>query len=197
MEIPNGYHALPQGKIAAIVTYLEMTAPPALFENPAPEGFTVEHVRNAELGWYRGLFRRIGEDWLWFSRLVLSDSELRAIIDHPSVDLHVLKRHGTDAGLLELDRRVPGEVELAFFGLTKEVIGKGAGRYLMGEAIRMAWAHKPSRFWLHTCTLDSPQALGFYQKAGFRPYKRAIEVADDPRLTNKLPREVASWFPVL
>lgn len=197
MQIPDGYHPLAPGKIASIVTYLEMTSPPAATDFPPPPGYAVVKVERADLTWYRSLFRRIGENWLWFSRLILSDDRLREILHHPLVDVYVLRHGETDAGLLELDRRTPPEIELMFFGLTQEAIGKGAGRYLIQEGIRMAWSHSPSRFWLHTCTLDSPQALGFYQKAGFRAYKRAVEVADDPRLTGKLPPTAGAWIPTL
>jgi hypothetical protein len=59
------------------------------------------------------------------------------------------------------------------------------------------WVHKPQRIWVHTCTSDHPAALGFYRKMGFVPYKRAIEIADDPRLTGELPRTAAGHVPVV
>jgi GNAT superfamily N-acetyltransferase len=76
-------------------------------------------------------------------------------------------------------------------------IGKGAGRLLMNEAIRRAFARPAQRFFVHTCTLDSPGALTFYMRSGFTPYRRAIEVADDPRLHGFLPREAAPHIPLL
>jgi len=51
--------------------------------------------------------------------------------------------------------------------------------------------------WLHTCTLDSPAALTFYMKCGFRAYKRGIEVADDPRLRGLLPLDIAPQIPII
>ncbi|MCS7026813.1 MAG: GNAT family N-acetyltransferase [Bryobacteraceae bacterium] len=197
MEIPNGYHVVGAGKIASIVTYLQMTSRPEEVDPQPPAGCHLQRVKQMDLTRYRALFRRIGENWLWFSRLVLSDEELRSILHHPKQELYVLSQDGEDVGLMELDRRVAREVELAFFGITPERTGQGLGKYLIQEAIRLAWQGDTVRFWLHTCTLDSPQALGFYQRAGFRPYRRAIEVADDPRLTGKLPRHVASWYPIL
>ena len=102
-----------------------------------------------------------------------------------------------DVGLLELDFRTEGEVELAFLGLVPGFIGQGAGRFLMNEAIARAFARPIRRFFVHTCTLDAPGALAFYLRSGFTPYKRAIEVADDPRLLGFLPRESAPHVPVL
>ena len=71
-------------------------------------------------------------------------------------------------GLLELDRREPPDIELAYFGVTPELTGQGAGRWLMHQAMTLAWRHRPRRFWVHTCTLDHPGALPFYIRSGFR-----------------------------
>jgi GNAT superfamily N-acetyltransferase len=81
--------------------------------------------------------------------------------------------------------------------LTQEWIGKGAGRFLIQHAIREAFRLQPQRLFLHTCTLDHPGALTFYRKAGFRPYKRAIEVAPDPRLNGIVPGSAAPQIPIL
>jgi GNAT superfamily N-acetyltransferase len=193
----NGYHDLPAGKIAAVVTYLEMTEPPAPREVPAPDGLELRRVQEPELDWYRDLYRRIGTDWLWFSRLVMPDEEVLAIIRHPQVEVYALARDGHDEGLLELDRREPPDVELAFFGLTPALVGQGAGRWLMARALQLAWRHRPRRLWVHTCTLDHPKALGFYRRSGFTAYKRAVEVADDPRLLGLSPRDAAPWLPLI
>jgi len=147
---------------------------------------------------YRDLYARVGaEDWLWFSRLGMPPAALEAIIRHPKVEIFVITRDGRDEGLLELDLRVAGECELAFFGLTKALLGQGAGRTLMTAAIDRAWSHPIRRFWVHTCTLDHPDALSFYIRSGFRPYRRQIEIADDPRLTGVLPDTAAPHVPII
>jgi len=68
---------------------------------------------------------------------------------------------------------------------------------LLAHCLPLAWEHHPQRVWLHTCTSDHPSALAFYQKIGFVPYKRAIEVADDPRLNGEMPRTAAPHVPIL
>jgi hypothetical protein len=50
--------------------------------------------------------------------------------------------------------------------------------------------------WVHTCHFDDPRALAFYQRSGFRPYKCAIEVGDDPRLNGTMRRDAAPHVPV-
>jgi GNAT superfamily N-acetyltransferase len=193
----NGYYDLPPGKIAAVVTYLEMTERPAPRPVPALPGLSLRRVERPELGWYRDLFRRVGSDWLWFSRLVMPDDEARAAIGDPAVEVYALGCEGRDEGLLELDRRARDEVELAYFGLTPGMVGTGAGRWLMDRAIELAWRPETRRFFVHTCSLDHPAALAFYVRSGFRAYKRTVEVADDPRLVGHLPETAAAWLPLI
>ena len=193
----DGYHELPAGKLANIVTYLEMRTPPPPATDPTAAGYAIRRVTKPDLGWYRRLYRAIGEPWLWFSRLRLSDDELGAILHHPAVDVFALACDGEDQGLLEFDRRDLPDIELAFFGVTPSLIGKGAGRALLAHGLPLEWQHHPRRVWLHTCTADHPSALAFYRKMGFEPYKRAIEIADDPRVTGEIPREAAPHVPIL
>ena len=198
MTIPDGYTDLPPGKIASIVTYLEMRQPPRTPPAAAPPGLFVRRVENPGLNWYRELYRAVGQDWLWFSRQRMSDAELAELIHHPQVEVYALSANSEgDKGLLELDRRSVSEVEIAYFGLTADTLGRGAGRYLLDQALATAWASAPQRVWVHTCTLDHPRALAFYLNAGFVPYKRALEVADDPRLTGQTPRTAAPHVPII
>jgi hypothetical protein len=37
----------------------------------------------------------------------------------------------------------------------------------------------------------------FYQRAGFRAFRRQVEVEDDPRLDGTAPRDVARHVPVI
>lgn len=196
--LENGLHDIAAGKMAVIVTYLEMHAAAAITPRNLPEGVSFQQVTAPDPDWYRDIFRRVGSnDWLWYGRLGLDDAGLRAIIHDKDVMVFTLTRDGMDEALLELDFRKSGECELAYFGLTSKLIGTGAGRYLMNQAITQAWAHDIKRFHVHTCTADSPQALGFYQRSGFTPYKRQVEVDDDPRTNGLLPRTSAAWFPAL
>jgi GNAT superfamily N-acetyltransferase len=192
----DGYTSLPPGKIATVVTYLEMLGRPAIAPTRKPDTWTLQRI-DGDHQRYRALFRRVGEPWLWFSRAVMTDEKLASILDDPEVEAYALHDGTCDVGLLELDFRAGEEVELAFLGLVPGFIGQGAGRFLMNEAIGRAFAKPIRRFFVHTCTLDSPGALPFYIRSGFTPYRRAIEVVDDPRLLGLLPLEAASHVPVL
>lgn len=196
--LPDGYSAVPAGKIANVVTCLEMAEkPPARPARPAEPGLAIERWENPDLTEYRALFRAIGEEWMWFSRLVMPDEELRAILCHPEVHVYALTDGARRIGLLELDFRTEGECELAFFGLVSDAIGQGAGRMLMNAAIDKAWARPIRRFWVHTCHFDHPGALSFYQRSGFRPYAFMVEVTDDPRLTGQMRRDSARHVPLI
>ena len=73
------------GHIATVVTYLEMRERPGLRPMPATSLRLVRWVAT-DLDKYRTLFRRVGEPWLWFSRLILDDGSLSAIICNPRVE---------------------------------------------------------------------------------------------------------------
>jgi GNAT superfamily N-acetyltransferase len=197
MNLSDGYHHVPGGKLAAVVTSLEMLAPVAARTERADEPAELLRVARPEPDWYRDLFRRIGMPWLWHSRLALSREQLAAILQHPDNEVYVLTVADRQEGLLELDFRVAGECELAFFGLAEKLQGRGAGRWLMNRAIERAWARPIGRFWVHTCTLDHPAALEFYMRSGFRAYARQVEVFDDPRLGGLLPSTAAASIPLI
>lgn len=194
--LTDGYHDVPLGKLAMVVTHLEMREAAPLRDVLAPEGVALRAL-TPTLDWYRDIFRRVGQDWLWFGRLTKTDAELQALLSDADTQFFTLTKDGSDEALLELKFTADGTCELAYFGLTPALIGSGAGRYLMNHAIRAAWARPISRFHLHTCTLDSPQALSFYIRSGFTPFKRQVEVADDPRLIDLLDKDAGAHVPTI
>jgi GNAT superfamily N-acetyltransferase len=126
---------------------------------------------------YRSLYDAVGRPWHWVDRKRLSDDELARILGDPAVEVHVLRVGGEPAGYAELDRRVAGEIELAYFGLMPAFVGQGLGGYFLRWAVARAWSYAPRRVWVHTCTLDHPSALPCYLRAGFREYARAVHGA--------------------
>ena len=191
------YQPLPGSELAAVVTYLEMRSPPAQDVPPSP--LSLKRIESPEPDAYRALFRLVGAPWLWFSRLIMDDPQLAAIIRHPAIALYaVIDERDRDVGMLELDFREAGQCELSFIGLIPELSGKGHGRWLLAEAVRRAWARDGvARLHVHTCSLDHPAALSAYRRSGFTPYKRAIERFPDPRLLGVLPKDCAPQIPLL
>lgn len=195
--LPQGYSALPPGTIANVVTCLEMRERPPEAAHQQSAGLTLQRWTDVDLDSYRDLFRRVGEDWMWVSRLLMSDAELEAALGRPGVELYVALSDGKPSGILELEFSNARECELVFFGLVPEVIGKGAGRWLMQQALTKAWDRPIDRLWLHTCHFDHPSALTFYRRSGFTPYATFVEVTEDPRLTGKMRRDAAPHVPLI
>ena len=97
------------------------------------------------------------------------------------IEIDVLYAHGAPAGYVEFDKRRLPDVEIAYFGLLPEFIGQGLGGYFLRWALHRAWQLQPGRVWLHTCSLDHPNALNNYQKAGLLPYRQETVHITDPR----------------
>jgi len=194
--LEEGLHGVPAGHTASVVTYLEMRSQ-APARPCADLPLRLQRVMRPDPDWYLRLFRRVGDAWLWFGRLEMARSELERLLEDPLVHVHAVMDGAAELGLLELDFRVQGQCELAYFGLVPEAVGGGAGRWMMNEAIRMAWAEGITRFHVHTCTLDHPGALAFYRRSGFMAYKREIEIAPDPRLIGLIPESAAPHVPLI
>jgi GNAT superfamily N-acetyltransferase len=178
------------------VTFLEMRERPSR-ASLTPNRVSLRSVQTPDLNWYRALYRRAGAPWLWFSRLEMTDEQLAAVLNRSTNELFIAEHKGSEIGMVELDRSQPPDVEITFFGLFSEAIGKRLGRPFMTATLGRAWNDSVRRVWLHTCNLDAPAALSFYVKCGFSPYKQAIEVADDPRVCGILPEETAPHVPII
>lgn len=176
---------LPPGKLLQVITYLEMGAPPG--QRPSqvnPEGIRVARSVHITADFYRHLYQSVGKPWLWYERNHLTDPALDRIINHPANHLYILYVGDKAAGFAELDFRRPPDLELAYFGLMPDQIGKGYGRLLLKSAIEMGWKLGPDRLWVHTCNHDHPYALTLYQEEGFIPYHKEEIIIDDPRMSD-------------
>lgn len=156
-------------------TYLELATPdafrPAFGSFP---GIRLERVPHPDPALYRTCYRTVGEAFHWRDRWDWTDAEILTHLAQPGITFHVATRNGALAGWYEL-RRVPDEnsVEVAYFGIVPSEFGRGFGKHLLSCAVRDAWAVSPPprRVWLHTCTLDHPNAVPNYRARGFVPYR--------------------------
>lgn len=188
---------VPPDHVAAVVTTLELRTPPQL-RPLTPSPLRLVRWAHPDPDKYRTLFRRVGAPWLWFSRLVLDDHTLLAAIRRPETQVHaVVDRAGVEVGILELSHPAPGWCSLDYFGLVPELVGQRHGAWLMALAMQLAWRPGVSFVRVHTCTLDHPRALGFYQAHGFMPVRRELETFVDPRTTGVLPPDAAPHIPLL
>ncbi|MEO0937677.1 MAG: GNAT family N-acetyltransferase [Pseudomonadota bacterium] len=190
--LADGRHDLPPGKLAMVVTYLEARAL-KLRNVPEPEGVTfTELPRNRAA--YLDVYARVGADWLWGDVLRLSADAFDARLQSADTSLWTLRQDGVNHALLELDFSRPDRCKLAYFGVSTALIGSGAGAFLMDRAQELAFAQR-DLLTVETCTLDSPQALGFYLRSGFTATRRGVEVVDDPRMTGLMDAALAPELP--
>lgn len=180
------------------MTYLETTERPAGPPVPAPEGYDIVVVESWTVEEFKRLYIEIGSEWLWSSRLLMTESELIDRLHRAGSVSYAPVKDGRRMGVLEMDFAKPSDVEVTFFGVRPEVVGAGVARWLMDQAFRFAWSRPETRrVWLHTCHFDSPRAVPFYTRMGFRPYARAVEVFDDPRLSGRLDPSAGPHVPLI
>ena len=173
---------LPDGRLRLHVIYLEMRQRPKQAPPPPPDLHV--HLMQAvrpTVSFYRYLYHTVGEPWLWSTYHRVGDEALRTILHDANTEVHVLYADGVPAGYAHLDFRGMPDVELLFFGLIPEFIGRRLGPVLLHHAIERVWDRGATRFWLHTCSGDHPKAVSVYRRAGFVPYRTETRIIDDPR----------------
>ena len=155
-----------------ITTYLEMTSP-GHFAPAYIQANDIEIVRMEmpDFAFYKFLYQSVGEEWAWRDRLQMSNAELRQILTSSRTQVHVMYVSGLPGGYVELYRHDDDSVEIVYFGLRRDYMGRGLGKHLLSYGIARAWEMGAARVWLHTCNLDGPHALANYQKRGFRVFK--------------------------
>ena len=163
-----------------------MQSRPTQAPRALPLGARVEHVHPMPLHFYRYLYETVGAPWAWVDRRWMGDAELASHVQSKDVEVHVATLHGAPVGFFELDARTPGSIELAYFGLMPESVGRGLGLTLLELAVVRAWDWASvrgdvTRIWVHTCSLDHPRALEIYRRAGFMVFEEEAHEEWDPR----------------
>ncbi|MEP7380687.1 MAG: GNAT family N-acetyltransferase [Gemmatimonadota bacterium] len=155
-------------------TYLRLAVdrPLSRVSTSLPTGVRFEEASPCPVALYRRLYAAVGEAYHWLDRLSWSDGELAAHLGRQNVRLWVLRDDAGDGGFFELMRHDDEAVEIAYFGLVASRHGRGLGRAMLARAIDEAWKWGAASIWLHTCTLDGPQALPNYLARGFLPFRR-------------------------
>ena len=164
--------------------YLEMTDADALRPKPdSHQGLSIKQVHLPSPEFNRFLYTAVGGDWYWTERLAWSYQQWLEWVNRSALQTWVAYISGTPAGYCELERPADGNVEIVSFGLLPSFVGKGLGGYFLTVTIERAWKLGASRVWLHTCTLDHPNALANYLARGFRVYREETakqELHDHP-----------------
>jgi GNAT superfamily N-acetyltransferase len=173
--------------------YLEMLAPEHLCFAPPRERMGQGHTLRIEQAqvpapeFSRFLYTSVGGDWYWLDRLSWSYDQWMQYLDRPELETWVAYVAGTPAGYIELEAQSDDNVEVAYFGLLRHFIGQRLGGHLLSVGVQRAWAMGAKRVWLHTCSLDGPNALANYQARGFQLYHTETEIENLPE------RPIGPW----
>ncbi|HYR77308.1 MAG TPA: GNAT family N-acetyltransferase [Pyrinomonadaceae bacterium] len=153
-------------------TYLEMRDPAELQAARSDDPrIRVEQMQNCPASFFRYLYVEVGRNYRWIDRLPWTDEQILAHLSQPENSIWLMTYEGAPAGYFELRKCDDGSIEVAYFGLLPEFLGRGLGKHLLTCAAEQSWSHCASRVWLHTCTLDDPAAMPNYLKRGFQPFK--------------------------
>lgn len=131
----------------------------------------------------RFLYTAVGGRWYWVDRLNWSHKKWFAYLNRDELQTWVAYVSGVPVGYFELEKQQEDDVEVAYFGLLPQFIGRGFGSALLSLAVQQAWAMGASRVWTHTCSLDHPHALPNYLARGFKVYKEITESKTLPTLS--------------
>ena len=156
-----------------ITTYLEIRPPNRLRPKRADARFQVREKTERDWRFNRDLYFRVGEQWDWVDKRPWTDDQWKEYATAPELRTFAGYYDDALAGYYELRRDREGGIEIAYFGLLPEWIGRGLGGALLTGAIETAWRMGPipSRVWVHTCNRDHAQALANYQARGMIVYK--------------------------
>lgn len=167
------------------VWHLEIIKPTADVRPGRP--YRLEQILSPAPEFARYLYVAVGAKWLWYMRHSWTLRQWQERIADDNVELWVAYAGGAPAGYFELERQPMGSVEICYFGLTPENIGRGFGRDLLEDAISRASHLGGNRVWLHTCTLDHEHALANYQARGFQVFREEDVDDEVPELLEPWP----------
>ena len=118
-------------------------------------------------------YKQVGKKHRWIDRLSWSDGKWINYISNKNLETYIISESEELAGFFELLYNPElKETEISYFGLLEEYIGKGIGGYALSVAIKKSFEKNIKRVWLHTCTLDHPNALKNYIARGMKVFRK-------------------------
>ena len=118
-------------------------------------------------------YKQVGKNHRWIDRLSWSDEKWINYISNKNLETYIISEFDELAGFFELLHNPElKETEISYFGLLEEYIGRGIGGYALSVAIKKSFERNIKRVWLHTCTLDHPNALKNYIARGMTVFKK-------------------------
>src|SRR4051812_10263432 len=124
-----------------VTTYLQMNAleelVPARLADP---DFIVREAVERQWQLNRSLYLLVGEPWAWIDKQRWSAEQWESYVASDQLRTFVASWNGSTAGYYELRRDDAQAVEIVYFGLAPDFIGRGFGGALLTDALERAWA---------------------------------------------------------
>ena len=153
--------------------YLEIDSINSLKTKSIPsENLTIKEANKKDFDLNKFFYKQIGKQHQWVDRLIWQDKNWIEYVSKKNLKTFILKENNDYVGYFELifDKNI---CEIAYFGILEEYIGKGYGGFLLSEALRIGFKNA-NRIWVHTCSLDHPNAIENYKSRGMKVFKTEI-----------------------
>ena len=131
----------------------------------------VKKEKDFDINLPKFLYKEIGKNYYWKVRLVWSDKNWSDYVSQAGYQLHTLYKDKNLVGYYEVLSDNYLNFEIAYFGIFKEFFGRKMGGYLLSYAIYNSFYQGAKKVWVHTCTLDHPNALKNYLARGMKIFK--------------------------
>tara|TARA_B100001029_G_scaffold33581_1_gene25399 strand:+ start:568 stop:1071 length:504 start_codon:yes stop_codon:yes gene_type:complete len=136
------------------------------------DDFTLFEAEKNNFDLNKFFYKQIGKKHQWVDRLIWQDKNWIEYVSNKNLKTFILQKNNDFVGYFELLFN-KNECEIAYFGILEEFIGKGYGGFLLSEAIRIGFKNA-NRIWVHTCSLDHPNAIENYKSRGMKVFKTEI-----------------------
>ena len=136
------------------------------------DDFTLSEAERSKFDLNKFFYKQIGKKHQWIDRLIWQDKNWIEYVSNKNLKTFILQKNNDFVGYFELLFN-KNECEIAYFGILEEFIGKGYGGFLLSEAIRIGFKNA-NRIWVHTCSLDHPNAIENYKSRGMKVFKTEI-----------------------
>ena len=136
------------------------------------DDFTLSEAEKSKFDLNKFFYKQIGKKHQWVDRLIWQDKNWIEYVSNKNLKTFILQKNNDFVGYFELLFN-KNECEIAYFGILEEFIGNGYGGFLLSEAIRIGFKNA-NRIWVHTCSLDHPNAIENYKSRGMKVFKTEI-----------------------
>ena len=152
-----------------VTTYLEMPSADQLRPKRAGARFQIREKTERDWRFNRDLYFCVGEQWAWIDKRSWTDDQWKEYAT--AAELRTFAGYYDDAlaGYYELRRDGEGGIEIAYFGLLPEWIGRGLGGALLTGAIEGAWGHGAEALTCVGAHVQPRSPAGAHELPGARP----------------------------